>query len=196
MFILTYLFLIGAALLRVAPTRPGRAHDPAAVAGAVPVVQAVCRRQLAGLTRPLLDPQDVAQDVLVSLLSRSGVALDGTHRGYFAAAATNRCTDALRRAGREYRHRAPVALDDVPVQVDPHPGPERSAVDAELRERLTRLLAEVLTDLERAVIFLRVWCNLSAEQTAAVLGSSAGAVRGAHHRGVRRLRARLVGGAR
>lgn len=67
------------------------------------------------------------------------------------------------------------------THVDPDPA-DRIAVAEALGE---------LTGRQREVIVLRYFLGLGAEETASVLGSTAGAVRGATHRAIRALRERL-----
>lgn len=161
----------------------------------LPVVERVCRRRLGPWTRPLVDPQDAAQDAMLQLL-RGERDHPGTTvtPGMAVAAARWRCLDASRNARREPL-REP--LDDLLVHPPtPEPGPVEAALQAELHRRVRGLLVEVLTDRQRAVIFCRIWLELSAEETAVALGTTEGAVRVAQHRAIGRLRCRLTGGAR
>ena len=103
--------------------------------------------------------------------------------------------EAQRVARRDAQHRGPAIHELVAHPPARTAGPEAEAVRADQRRRLLGLLAEVLTDKQRAVMVLRVWCDLSVEETAAQLGLSAGAVRVTQHRALAKLRAR-VGGAR
>jgi RNA polymerase sigma-70 factor (ECF subfamily) len=72
-------------------------------------------------------------------------------------------------------------------------GPEHIALTAELNSRLGDLLT-VLTERQREVLVLRVAVGLSAEETAASVGSTPGAVRVTQHRALARLRGLVTGG--
>jgi RNA polymerase sigma-70 factor (ECF subfamily) len=63
----------------------------------------------------------------------------------------------------------------------------------ELSGELRRMLDE-LPDAQREVLVLRVALGLSAVETAALVGSTPGAVRVAQHRGLARLRLAAAGG--
>jgi RNA polymerase sigma-70 factor (ECF subfamily) len=72
----------------------------------------------------------------------------------------------------------------VPVTAE---GPERCVLDAERDAALRALLAH-LTPRQREVLVLRLAVGESAEETAAAIGSTPGAVRVTQHRALLRLR--------
>jgi RNA polymerase sigma-70 factor (ECF subfamily) len=86
----------------------------------------------------------------------------------------------------------PVA--DLPDCADGAPGPEDLAMRAADADR-ARALVDLLPEPQRELILLRVAAGLSAEETGAVLGMSAGAVRVAQHRALAKLRGLAAGGA-
>lgn len=134
---------------------------------------------------------DVAQEVCVAVLAalprydERGVPFEA----FVHAVASHKVADAQRLAVR-----APVPTDEIPDRVDPCAGPEEVAVDKDEAARAWRLL-EHLPEQQRELLVLRVAVGMSAEETAAALGMTAGAVRVAQHRALTRLRALLGGGA-
>jgi RNA polymerase sigma-70 factor (ECF subfamily) len=79
-------------------------------------------------------------------------------------------------------------LPDAPTFQD---DPEQQALAGELAQRLGGLLHQ-LTPRQREVLILRVAVGLSAEETAAAVGSTPGAVRVTQHRALNRLRGVVV----
>jgi RNA polymerase sigma-70 factor (ECF subfamily) len=76
---------------------------------------------------------------------------------------------------------------EMPEPEDPTEGPEQRALRAELSGELRSLLDE-LPDAQREILVLRVALGLSAGETAALVGTTPGAVRVAQHRALSRLR--------
>lgn len=97
--------------------------------------------------------------------------------------ASHKVADALRAAGRVRSD----PTDELPESVENHGGPEQLAVEADAGRRMRRLL-EILPEKQREILVLRLVVGLSADETAAVVGSSPGAVRVAQHRALNRLR--------
>ena len=98
--------------------------------------------------------------------------------------AGHKVADALRAS---YRDRSePVAA--LPEEPDLTSGPEESAVAADEAAR-ARLLLDRLPEPQRELLMLRVVAGLSADDTGAALGMTAGAVRVAQHRALAKLRA-------
>jgi len=85
-----------------------------------------------------------------------------------------------------------VPHSQLPDRASADVGPAHHAV---LADQVARLLGPLrrLPDRQREVLLLRVVAQLSAEETAAVMGMTSGAVRVAQHRALQRLR-ELVGG--
>lgn len=102
--------------------------------------------------------------------------------------AAHKVVDAHRAAGRS--RSTPVA--DLPESVSTDLGPEQNAVDGSVAATMASLL-EALPANQREILRLRVAVGLSAEDTAAALGMTAGAVRVAQHRALTKLRSILEG---
>jgi RNA polymerase sigma-70 factor (ECF subfamily) len=137
---------------------------------------------------------DVADDLVSETMTR---AVAGIHRfrwesagfdGWLFGIARRVTADHLRRLATGRRR--PLGQDMRALEVDPGEGLERADEHAEIR----RLFAQ-LTPAERELLELRVIGRLSAEQTAAVLGKRAGAVRTAQSRALAHLR-QLLGDER
>lgn len=131
-------------------------------------------------------PEDVAQDVLLAVcgaLPRYRPGETAT-MAFVYGIARNKVVDAFRSAGRD--HSEPT--DQVPDAADGGAGPEVEAIltteVAELRGLLNKL-----SESHREVLVMRVAMGYSAEETARIVGSTAGAVRVTQHRALVKLRA-------
>ncbi|HVA61870.1 MAG TPA: sigma-70 family RNA polymerase sigma factor [Mycobacteriales bacterium] len=98
--------------------------------------------------------------------------------------AANKVLEAHRR-GRRRREESLDGISRAPTEAK---GPEEQAVLGEEAARLLALI-DALPDTQRGVLLLRVAAGLSAEETAATLGMTSGAVRVAQHRALARVRA-------
>jgi RNA polymerase sigma-70 factor, ECF subfamily len=152
-----------------------------------PFVVRYCRARLGAARSAVVE--DVAQEVCLAVLT----ALPGYRfekkpfLAFVYGIAGHKVIDAHRAASR-------VRWDldvEIPDSVDAAEGPEQHALHVELSEQLRRLLDE-LPDKQREILVLRVALGLSAEETAATVGSTAGAVRVAQHRALARLRQALA----
>lgn len=136
-----------------------------------------CRR----LTGNLWDAEDLVQDTLL----RAFATLGSIHheidnpRAYLLRVASNLWIDGARRSESEARALAPLREGASAVTSDAGAG--------ELRD-VGRALFERLSPQERAALVLREAFELSAEEIATILNTSAGAVKAALHRGRERLR--------
>ncbi|HEU5034966.1 MAG TPA: sigma-70 family RNA polymerase sigma factor [Mycobacteriales bacterium] len=129
---------------------------------------------------------DVTQEVTVTVTQSLHRYVDQGRpfTAWVFGIAANKVSESRRAAGR--RREAPSAtLPD--RRADPAYDPEHVAVRLETSARMAALL-ESLSAQQAEVVRLRVAAGLSAEETAAVLGISAGAVRVAQHRALARLR--------
>ena len=178
----------------VAATGPARAvaGDPAAIADLVsrfhPAVHRYCRARLGRFAGSYDAADDVAQEVFVAVLAALPRYRDEgkPFAAFVFGIAAHKVADAQRAA-----YRRPVPVADIPDAPDLADGPEdemlRRANAAQARALLEHLSAE-----QREILLLRVAAGLSAEETGAALGMTAGAVRVAQHRALVRLRALAV----
>jgi RNA polymerase sigma-70 factor (ECF subfamily) len=140
----------------------------------------------------LVDADDVAQDALCSLLRAARRRPVPMTPEYVAKAAANHVVDASRSAYRAWARRT---TDDIPADMpDLTAGPEELAVRSAMARQVASWLDQ-LSPTQRQVVVLRVALGMSAEETAAAVGSTPGAVRVHQHRALVRLR-ELAGGAR
>jgi RNA polymerase sigma-70 factor (sigma-E family) len=122
--------------------------------------------------------EDLAQEGFVRLWRRWGGLRDHhAALGYLRTTVVNLSRSALRRRLLELRHQHPS-------------GQEGHEVDPVARLDITRALA-ALPAGKRACVVLRHLVDLSVEETAAVLGISAGSVKSQTHKGLRLLGAAL-----
>lgn len=186
----------GAALERELDALAGRAAtgDRAAVAALldrirVPVVR-LCRARMSGRSIGGNTPEDVAQEVLIAVLGALGRFRTGDTRwmAFVNGIVRNKVNDAFRAAGRDRSE----PYDEVPDPgVDDEHGPEASALRGADRQLLARVMAE-LNENQRDVLNYRIALGYSAEETARLLGSTAGAVRVSQHRALVRMRALMA----
>ncbi|WP_199198907.1 RNA polymerase sigma factor ShbA [Amycolatopsis sp. CA-128772] len=176
------------------PVAAAIAGDYAAIARLLatirPLVVRYCRARVGRHERSFASADDVAQEVCLAVLT----ALPSYHdqgRPFLAfvyGIAQHKVADAHRAAARNRADPVP----EVPDGVSESAGPEQRALRFELNEQLARLL-DVLPAKQREIVVLRVVVGLSAEETAAAVGSTPGAVRVAQHRALARLRRMLTG---
>lgn len=102
--------------------------------------------------------------------------------------AAHKVVDAHRAAGRS--HSIPFA--ELPEGPSSDLGPEQNAVDGSVATTMAALLATLPAN-QQEILRLRVAVGLSADETAAALGMTAGAVRVAQHRALAKLRTALQG---
>ena len=153
-----------------------------------PLVLRYCRGRLGRQETVIGSADDVAQDVCLAVVNAlPGYTLRGlSFRAFVYGIAAHKVTDAFRAIGRN-RAEPMADLPDAPLAND---GPEQRLLIGEMAERLGALLHK-LTPRQREVLVLRIAVGLSAEETAAAVGSTPGAVRVTQHRALNRLR-RLV----
>jgi RNA polymerase sigma-70 factor (ECF subfamily) len=158
-----------------------------------PPVVRYCRARVGSQERSFASADDVAQEVCLAVLTALPSYRD-QGRPFLAfvyGIAAHKVADAHRSAARNRSD--PVA--DVPDGPETGAGPEQRAVQGELSEQMARLL-RLLPDKQREIVVLRVVVGLSAEETAAAVGSTPGAVRVAQHRALTKLRTVLGPGSR
>lgn len=153
-----------------------------------PGVVRYCRSRVGGSERANLSADDVAQEVLIAVLS----ALPGYRdqgRPFMAfvyGIAAHKVADAHRGAARNKSD----PVEYLPEALSTDTGPEDHVLDGEVSRAMSRLL-DTLPEKQREIIRLRVVVGLSAEETAEIVDSTAGAVRVAQHRAMKQLRARI-----
>ncbi len=154
-----------------------------------PIVVRYCRARVGTLERHGLSADDVAQEVCLATVMALPRYRD-RGRPFLAfvyGIAAHKVADAFRAAGKDLSY--PTAT--IPDHRSAEPDPEQSAVDADSAARMDELL-ELLPDRQREILILRVVVGLSAGETAAAVGSTAGAVRVAQHRALARLKSAIV----
>jgi RNA polymerase sigma-70 factor, ECF subfamily len=133
--------------------------------------------------------EEVAHDCLLSLVRRPG-AFDPTRaslRTYLYAAARNLSAKHLRRHGGES---SVDELEDEPVAAEQE-GPLRRLLDAELSEEVRKAVA-ALPPLQREVVVLFEYEELSLAEVASIVGADVGTVKSRLHRARGRLRRALA----
>ena len=153
-----------------------------------PGVVRYCRSRVGGSERANLSADDVAQEVLIAVLS----ALPGYRdqgRPFMAfvyGIASHKVADAHRGAARNKSD----PVEYLPEVLSDDTGPEDHLLDGEVSRAVNQLL-QTLPEKQREIVRLRVVVGLSAEETAEIVDSTAGAVRVAQHRAMKQLRARI-----
>jgi RNA polymerase sigma factor (sigma-70 family) len=162
----------------------------AAVAGdadALGTVYTVLAPQVIGYLRAhgAGDPEGLTNEVFLHVIRRLGGLVGGTtglRTFVFSVAHARLVDDVRRRARRPVEHTYDAELDDRLV-----PSAESAAL-ADVDGEHLRGLLDQLNDDQRAVITLRVLGDLTIEQTADILGKTAGAVKQLQRRGLLTLR--------
>jgi RNA polymerase sigma-70 factor, ECF subfamily len=149
-----------------------------------PAVLRYCRARLGRFAGSYDAADDAAQEVFVAVLAALPRYRDeGKPFAAFVFSVAGRKVADVARAA----YRQPIAVAEVPEQADPAEGPESLALRAVDVDVARRLLA-ALPPQQQEILHLRVAAGLSAEETGAALGMTAGAVRVAQHRALGRLR--------
>lgn len=150
-----------------------------------PLVLRYARARIGGGRQPTAE--DVTQEVCLAVAS--GIAkyvdLGRPFMAFVYGIASNKVADAHRSMGRDFSH----PTDELPDTPNTDT-PEQYALDSDASNRV-RVLLDSLSDKARDIIILRVFVGLSADETAAIVGSTPGAVRVAQHRALASLRKRL-----
>lgn len=137
--------------------------------------------------------EDVTQEVTMVVVSALPRYVD-TGRSPLAwifGIAQHKVSEAHRSGGR----RRETVVDQVPDRRDDRSAPDITVCALETARELTAMLDQ-LPPPQGEILRLRVAAGLSAEETGAVLGMTAGAVRIAQHRALTKLRAALPKGGR
>jgi RNA polymerase sigma-70 factor (ECF subfamily) len=128
--------------------------------------------------------EDVVQDICLAVLGALPRYRDRGRpfEAYVHGIAARKVVDAQRSLARY-----PLPVADLPDDVDDSPTPEDRVVAVCEAESAARMLARLPEHL-REIMVLRVASGLSAEETGAALGMTAGAVRVAQHRALTKMR--------
>ena len=153
-----------------------------------PMVVRYCRARLGSLSGHYQVAEDVAQEVCLAVLTALPKYRDmgRPFASFVFGIASHKVADARRLASR-----LAIPVEDLPDSADDQPGPEEAMV-LQLDAQRARALLARLPGHQRELLVLRVLTGLSAEETGAALGMSAGAVRVAQHRALARLRAMAI----
>jgi RNA polymerase sigma-70 factor (ECF subfamily) len=154
-----------------------------------PLVLRYCRGRVGTRERSLVSAEDITQEVCLAVVNRltDYHYEPGSFLAFVYGIAAHKVADARRRAVRSRAEVVP-ELPDAPSTED---GPEQRVLNGELISKVVHLLHR-LPDRQREILVLRVAVGLSAEETAAAVGSTAGAVRVAQHRALVRMRQMLA----
>ena len=136
-----------------------------------------------------LDAEDLTEDVFLRswrslpFYRQQGIPFSA----YLLRIARNALTDHYRRSARRGQHTSLDASETLP---DPRTEPSDAVLARMERQELVRMLKRMHEDY-RTVLVLRFFSELSPEETAQVMGRSAGAVRVLQHRALAALRRML-----
>jgi RNA polymerase sigma-70 factor, ECF subfamily len=135
---------------------------------------------------------DITQEVTVTMLTALPRYVDQGRpfAAWVLGIAANKVSESRRSAPRRHESAAETLPDKC---ADPRLEPETAVLRLETNRYVADLLA-TLPQQQAEVLRLRIAAGLSAEETAAVLGMSAGAVRVAQHRALSKLREQLRAG--
>jgi RNA polymerase sigma-70 factor, ECF subfamily len=171
---------------------PAAAGDTRAVTDILrlvqPLVQRYCRNRLGNTAHLHVTADDVAQEVLMATVQAIPRYRDQgkSFLAFVYGIAANKVSDAFR--GAQVHPAYPMA--EVPEVASTAAGPEEWALAAE-RGAVARELMAQLNPVHRKVLVMRIVLGLSAAETAAELGTSAGVVRVMQYRALNKLRARV-----
>lgn len=150
-----------------------------------PLVVRYCRARVGAAERGQLSADDVAQEVCLAVMTALPRYQDQGRpfMAFVYGIAAHKVADAHRNAARNKSD--PVA--EVPDVVSADDSPEERALSSETGRQVNALL-QTLPEKHREILVLRLVVGLSAEETAAAVGSTAGAVRVAQHRALAKLK--------
>ncbi|MGV9747429.1 sigma-70 family RNA polymerase sigma factor [Rhodococcus zopfii] len=150
-----------------------------------PLVVRYCRARVGSAERGQHSADDVAQEVCLAVMTALPRYQDQGRpfMAFVYGIAAHKVADAHRSTARNRSD--PVA--DVPEVMSLEDSPEEHALNAETSRQMKALLS-TLPEKQREILIMRLVVGLSAEETAAAVGSTAGAVRVAQHRAIARLK--------
>lgn len=151
-----------------------------------PMIMRYCRARIGANGRDYA--ADVAQEVFMAALSslHRFRGPEASFLSFVFGIAAHKVADYHRARSRDRTHLAAEPVDGP----DPELGPEQQVLRAELGAQMRDLLG-LLTDSQREILILRVAVGMTADETAAIVGSTPAAVRVAQHRALQKLRHHL-----
>jgi RNA polymerase sigma-70 factor (ECF subfamily) len=149
-----------------------------------PIMVRFCRTKL-GRVRPISSADDVAQEVCIAVFRALPTYqhLGRPFLSFVFGVAAHKVADVHRAAARD--RSLPTA--ETPDMVTFAENPEEIALRRELVEQTSDLLATLLPR-QREIVVMRIVLGMSAQETAAAVGTTPDAVRVAQHRALNRLR--------
>lgn len=160
------------------PIHAAQAGDATALESVLAAVAPQIRRFGVRLCGNSADADDVLQDTLLQVATQLP-SFEG--RSSLSSWVFTITRTACSRRRRGLKNKPGVPMDDVRGMVDEAPTPEGATAGAELRAHLTRAF-DGLAEEHREVLLLRDMEDLSAAETAEVLGISVAAVKSRLHR--------------
>jgi RNA polymerase sigma-70 factor (ECF subfamily) len=153
-----------------------------------PIMVRYCRGKL-GRVRPVNTPDDVAQEVCLAVFRALPTYrhLGRPFLSFVFGVAAHKVADVHRAAARD--RSLPTA--ETPELADVEESPEEIALRRELVEHTGGLLRTLLPR-QREILIMRVVHGMTAQETAAAVGTTPDAVRVAQHRALCRLRRTVV----
>ena len=151
-----------------------------------PLVIRYCQARLVGAQRSVIPVDDVVQEVLVALF-RALPNYRDQGRPFLAfvyGIAGHKVADARRLAVRG----AAIPVPSIPDTESTEATPEQVALHRERKTKMTQLMRRTLSPRQYEILLLRVVSGMSAEEVAAAMGTTPGAIRVAQHRALARLR--------
>ncbi|WP_414120666.1 RNA polymerase sigma factor ShbA [Corynebacterium nuruki] len=148
-----------------------------------PQVVRYCRLRVPATRYPT--PEDLAQEISLAV-ARAVPNYEDRGKPFMAFVyriAANKIVDARRSQSRDLS----VPTDEVPDNTPSGDTPETLTLEDSASNEVAELL-DHLSEKARRIVTLRVFGGYSAEETAAIVGSTAGAVRVAQFRGLAKMR--------
>lgn len=154
-----------------------------------PLVVRYVRARVGAAERGSLSADDVAQEVCMAVMTALPRFQDQGRpfMAFVYGIAAHKVADAHRSSARNKSE----PVSEVPDVISNDDGPEQRAIDAEASRAMEALLA-TLPEKHREILILRLVVGLSAEETAAAVGSTAGAIRVAQHRAISKLKTQIA----
>ncbi|RSM80745.1 RNA polymerase subunit sigma [Kibdelosporangium aridum] len=153
-----------------------------------PLVVRYCRARVGRGERSYTSADDIAQEACLAVLTALPryVFQGRPFLAFVYGITSHKVADAHRAVARNREQ--PVA--DIPDTPEVEGSPVQQVLRGESAKRINEILS-ILPSRQRDILVLRIVVGLSAEETAAAVGSTPGAVRVAQHRALARLRRRV-----